>query len=110
MSTATRTTGWEPDLADADFHAVVDKIDPRAAGGRGAVYLWSVWPTPDLRSRGWELDGHPRRWCAHPRLRGPARPGRGPARSRRPRCSTTHGCACGPSSPSFRRTLRHRTR
>jgi hypothetical protein len=22
-------------------------------------YLWSPWPTPDLRDRGWELDGHP---------------------------------------------------
>jgi hypothetical protein len=30
-----------------------------AAGDRGEVYLWSAWPTPDLRPRGWVLEGHP---------------------------------------------------
>ena|GEM_PF-525390 len=25
----------------------------------GEVYLWSAWPTPDLRPRGWVLEGHP---------------------------------------------------
>lgn len=115
-ATAQLTTGWEPDLADADsiclrwlrhwsaqlaafaeaagarvernerylladhgrpasyfnaavllrpwgddaaFAALVDEIAARAAGGTGAFYLWSLWPTPDLRTRGWELDGHP---------------------------------------------------
>jgi hypothetical protein len=27
--------------------------------GTGQVTLWSLWPTPDLRPYGWELDGHP---------------------------------------------------
>ena len=44
---------------DAGFHELVDEIEARAAGGRGAFYLWSLWPTPDLRGRGWALDGHP---------------------------------------------------
>src|SRR5918997_944010 len=26
-------------------------------GGRGEAYLWSAWPTPDLRPRGWVLEG-----------------------------------------------------
>jgi hypothetical protein len=44
---------------DAAFGAVVDEIEARTAGGAGAFSLWSIWPTPDLRARGWELDGHP---------------------------------------------------
>ena len=27
--------------------------------GSGEAYLWSAWPTPDLRPRGWVLEGHP---------------------------------------------------
>jgi hypothetical protein len=27
--------------------------------GTGEAYLWSAWPTPDLRPRGWMLEGHP---------------------------------------------------
>jgi hypothetical protein len=27
--------------------------------GSGEAYLWSAWPTPDLRTRGWVLEGHP---------------------------------------------------
>jgi hypothetical protein len=27
--------------------------------GTGEAYLWSAWPTPDLRPRGWVLEGHP---------------------------------------------------
>jgi hypothetical protein len=110
------TTGWEPDLADADslcltwvrhwadqveafarsaggrtvrderhlladygrpasffnsavllapppdraaFDALLDDIEAATAAGTGTVHLWSLWPTPDLRERGWELDGHP---------------------------------------------------
>ena len=30
-----------------------------AGGGSGEAYLWSAWPTPDLRPRGWVLEGHP---------------------------------------------------
>ena len=44
---------------DAAFHDLVDEIEARTARGTGALYLWSLWPTPDLRARGWELDGHP---------------------------------------------------
>jgi hypothetical protein len=47
---------WDGDAAFADL---VDEIEARAAGGRGDLYLWSLWPTPDLRARGWHLDGHP---------------------------------------------------
>ena len=25
----------------------------------GAATVWSAWPTPDLRARGWQLEGHP---------------------------------------------------
>jgi hypothetical protein len=49
--------------------------------GTGEAYLWSVWPTPDLRPRGWVLEGHP------PLLLRPA--GGPPPRRSRP--------ACGPS-------------
>jgi hypothetical protein len=31
---------------DAAFGAVVDEIEARTAGGTGAFYLWSIWPTP----------------------------------------------------------------
>ncbi len=30
-----------------------------AGAGSGRVELWSLWPTPDLRPFGWELDGYP---------------------------------------------------
>ena len=43
----------------AGFDALLDEIESRTAAGPGALYLWSLWPTPDLRERGWELDGHP---------------------------------------------------
>jgi hypothetical protein len=43
----------------AAFAELIDEIEARTAGGTGAVYLWSLWPTPDLRDRGWELEGHP---------------------------------------------------
>lgn len=44
---------------DTDFSALMDEIEARTAGGTGEVFLWSLWPTPDLRHRGWELEGHP---------------------------------------------------
>jgi hypothetical protein len=43
----------------ADLPALLDEIESHSAGGHGDLYLWSLWPTPDLRARGWELDGHP---------------------------------------------------
>jgi hypothetical protein len=30
-----------------------------SSGLSGDVMLWSAWPTPDLRSHGWQLAGHP---------------------------------------------------
>ena len=104
---------------------LVDEIErvPRAARG---VCTWSLWPTPDLRGPGWELDGHPpllvrppvagdtRR--PNPRSRAQRRrPGRvgaggrrglpdgrparsGPALSRPRRCSTTRAHAFWTSS------------
>lgn len=42
-----------------DAASLLDRIDDDIAGGRGEVLLWSAWPTPDLRSRGWKLVGHP---------------------------------------------------
>jgi hypothetical protein len=38
----------------------LDAVEAFFDGGqRGEVYLWSAWPTPDLRPRGWVLEGHP---------------------------------------------------
>jgi hypothetical protein len=39
------------------FLSCVDGVFGREGTGEG--YLWSLWPTPDLRERGWELEGHP---------------------------------------------------
>lgn len=44
-----------PDTADE----VLDAIEDFYAGGTGEVLLLSAWPTPDLRGRGWQLEGHP---------------------------------------------------
>jgi hypothetical protein len=38
---------------------LLDAIEAAIATGRGTVVLLSAWPTPDLRSRGWQLAGHP---------------------------------------------------
>ncbi|MGE3661355.1 MAG: hypothetical protein AB7G09_08620 [Pseudonocardia sp.] len=70
-----------------DLPGLLDEIEARVAGGTGDVYLWSLWPTPDLRPRGWELDGHPP-LCVRPPLAvqpAPAPPpGPAPARVRTP--------------------------
>ena len=49
----------QPWADDAAFAALLDEIEGQVAGGTGDFHLWSLWPTPDLRARGWELDGHP---------------------------------------------------
>lgn len=41
------------------FPEVVDEVEAFFADGTGPALLVSAWPTPDLRSRGWELVGHP---------------------------------------------------
>jgi hypothetical protein len=43
----------------SDWDAVLDDVERFYAGGRGEAMLWSAWPTPDLRARGWHLSGHP---------------------------------------------------
>jgi hypothetical protein len=47
-----------PPAADG-WHGALDEVEAFFAGGTGRAYLWSPWPTPDLRDRGWQLDGHP---------------------------------------------------
>ncbi len=44
---------------EADADQVLGEIESFYAEGSGTVYLWSCWPTPDLRGRGWRLEGHP---------------------------------------------------
>jgi hypothetical protein len=46
-------------LTDIGTGTVVDVERWYAAAGHGDVLLWSPWPTPDLRGRGWRLEGHP---------------------------------------------------
>lgn len=44
----------------AAWEAVAGTVEAFFAGGTsGRVFLFSPWPTPDLRARGWELEGHP---------------------------------------------------
>ncbi|MGQ0575563.1 MAG: hypothetical protein ACT4RN_15370 [Pseudonocardia sp.] len=50
-----------------DLAGLLDESEARTTGGAGEVYLWSLWPTPDLRARSWELAGHPP-LCARPPL------------------------------------------
>lgn len=38
---------------------VLDDVDAFFGGTGRPATLLSMWPTPDLRSRGWELEGHP---------------------------------------------------
>jgi hypothetical protein len=64
-----------PWRGDAAFFALVDEMEARTARGTGAFYLWSLWPTPDLSARGWELDGHPPLMVRPP---APAEPVAGP--------------------------------
>ena len=46
----------QPLIDGADTVADVERW---YADGHGDVLLWSPWPTPDLRGRGWQLEGHP---------------------------------------------------
>jgi hypothetical protein len=43
----------------SDWDDVLDRIERFAAEGCGPFRLCSVWPTPDLRGRGWRCGGHP---------------------------------------------------
>ena len=48
-----------PDRVD-DIAATLDDFYGLTTGeGTGRVYLWSPWPTADLRAHGWTLAGHP---------------------------------------------------
>ncbi len=42
-----------------DWGAELEHIERFFRNGRGEAFLWSAWPTPDLRARGWRLSGHP---------------------------------------------------
>lgn len=42
-----------------DWDALLDELRPLLSAGTGDVLVWSLWPTPDLRRRGWSLMGHP---------------------------------------------------
>lgn len=39
--------------------AVLDEVDAFFGGGGRPATLLSIWPTPDLTTRGWSLTGHP---------------------------------------------------
>lgn len=43
----------------ADWDDLIARIERFFRSGRGQTCLWSAWPTPDLRGRGWRLSGHP---------------------------------------------------
>jgi hypothetical protein len=55
FNSATLLQPLEPDAGAA----VLDDVEAFFAGGTGEAMLWSAWPTPDLRARGWQLVGHP---------------------------------------------------
>ena len=48
-----------PWASQSDADDVFGRVDAFFADGWGEVLLWSAWPTPDLRARGWHLEGHP---------------------------------------------------
>lgn len=48
-----------PPRGPGELDDLLDEVEARTAGGTGDLYLWSLWPTPDLHHRGWVLDGHP---------------------------------------------------
>ena len=44
---------------EVGWDGVLDTLDAFYGNGTGQVLLFSPWTTPDLRDRGWELEGHP---------------------------------------------------
>lgn len=47
-------------LQGGELAVALDDIERFYDGhGHGEVLLWSPWSTPDLRGRGWQLEGHP---------------------------------------------------
>jgi hypothetical protein len=42
-----------------DWDALLEEVEPLLSAGTGEIFLWSLWPTPDLRRHGWSLAGHP---------------------------------------------------
>jgi hypothetical protein len=71
VATLLRPLPW--DRADEVVRAIEDFFGDQ---GTGDVMLWSAWPTPDLRSRGWKLEGHTPLLIRAP---APLPPARGPA-------------------------------
>lgn len=43
----------------ATFSQILEEVEAFFSGGTGEALLWSAWPLPDLRHRGWQLYGHP---------------------------------------------------
>jgi len=42
-----------------NWDETLEAVESFFADGTGEAMLWSAWPTPDLRERGWRLSGHP---------------------------------------------------
>ena len=55
---ATLTAPLFPDGVDEITAALDDFYGFSAGGTTGTVFLFSPWPTPDLRPHGWNLMGH----------------------------------------------------
>jgi GNAT superfamily N-acetyltransferase len=65
LADADRPSGYHagatllrPPAAD-EWPGLLDEIENGLRDGSGDAYLYSAWPTPDLRGRGWELEGYP---------------------------------------------------
>jgi hypothetical protein len=52
-----RPDSWDRTLDDIE--RICFRRPRSGTGPTGDVLLWSLWPTPDLRERAWDLAGHP---------------------------------------------------
>ena len=59
---------------EAAWGDILDTLDTVYGGGTGHVFLFSLWPTPDLRHRGWRLEGYPPLLVRPPGLAAPPVP------------------------------------
>lgn len=55
---ATLTAPLFPEMLDGVMAALDTFYGFRGSGGPGTVFIFSPWPTPDLRPHGWTLLGH----------------------------------------------------
>jgi hypothetical protein len=56
---ATLLAPLSPEGVDEVLGALDDLYRFSSGHTSGTVYVFSPWPTPDLRPHGWDLDGHP---------------------------------------------------